>query len=341
MLSLSRPKGRLVQMLAALLLVSGVLTACSPPSAAPESAGPSASTDSAYPLTLDSPYGTSVLERQPVRVATVSAVDTDIALALGVVPVTGPRYGTTAIDPWTTTAAQSLGTRELPTYDSTDGTDFEAIVAAAPDVILATSGWTLADDYSKLAKIAPVVSYLGKDGLSQMTWRERTTVAASALGVPDKGRAAIAAVDTAFDQARTANPAFAGKTFTYAVLHPDQISYISHADADNEFFTELGFTLPANADRFTGNNGAVSLEQIDLLDADVLMVGYPFGDEGVLTQQAFENNLLFKQLTAVRDGHYLVIDDAVASPLAYPTPLSTPWALDRLLPKLQKAVSGD
>ena len=81
-------------------------------------------------------------------------------------------------------------------------------------------------------------------------------------------------------------------------------------------------------------------ENVDLLDADVLLIGYPFGDEGVLTRSALESDPLFQQIPAVAGGHYAVVDDAVASPLAYPTPLSQTWVLEQLLPVLQAAVAG-
>lgn len=299
-----------------------------------------AAASTSYPLTLESPFGQTTLAARPTKVAVVSSVDLDVALALGVLPVIAPQYGDAAADPWAADAVAALGQGELKTYDSTDGTDFEAIAAAEPDVILATSGWTLDTDYEQLSKIAPIVSFQGEDGLAAMTWAERTEQAATALDLAAPGNRAVAAVDTAFADAAAANPQFAGKSITYAVLHPDQITYISYAGSDMDFFTDLGFTLPANASQFSGSNDAVSRENVDLLDADVLLVGYPFGDEGLLTQSAFESDPLFQQIPAVAGGHYAVVDDAVASPLAYPTPLSQTWVLDQLLPVLQSAVAG-
>lgn len=299
-----------------------------------------AAASTSYPLTLESPFGTTTLTARPTRVAVVSSVDLDVALALGVLPVIAPQYGDATLEPWSADAVAGLGQGELKTYDSTDGTDLEAIAAAKPDVILATSGWTLDTDYEQLAKIAPIVSFQGEDGLAAMTWAERTEEAATALDLAAAGDRAVAAVDTAFAEAAAANPEFAGTTITYAVIHPDQITYISYAGSDMKFFTDLGFTLPATASQFSDANDAVSRENVDLLDADVLLIGYPFGDEGLLTRSALESDPLFRQIPAVAGGHYAVVDDAVASPLAYPTPLSQPWVLAQLLPVLQSAVAG-
>lgn len=318
------------------LLIALALTACSSASGST----PVGSATGGYPMTLTSPYGETVLTEKPTKVAAMSSVDLDIALALGIVPVTSPRYGDVALDPWAVKRAAELGVGEIPTYDSTDGTDLEAIAAADPDVILATSGWTLEEDFAQLAKIAPVVSYTGPDGLTGMTWRERTKVAGDALGLADEAAAVTASVDNEFAAAKAANPEFAGKTFTYIVLHPDQISYVSYQGSDNEFFTSLGFVLPENAQKFGESNSAVSRENLNLVDADVLMVGYPFGEEGLMTQAALEADPLFTSLNAVQNGNYLVIGDE-ASPLAYPTPLSQTWVLAQLTPRLKAAVAGN
>lgn len=274
-----------------------------------------------YPMTLKSPYGSTELKKKPTRVAVVDATDLDIALSLGVMPVTAPKYGDAELDEWEKEALTKVK-GSLKTYDSTDGVNFEAIAAAKPDVILATSGWTLDKDYSKLSKIAPVVSYQGKDGISSMTWEQRTKEAAHALDLVKKGDAVIADVNKKFKETRDAHPELKGKSFTYAVIHPEQITYESHKDSDVEIFTKLGLVQPKAAAKFSLKNSAVSRENLDVLDADILLVGYPFGDEGLMTQDKLETDPLFTKLKAVSGHHYAVIGDDLAYPLAYPTPLS-------------------
>ncbi|MGH3689977.1 MAG: ABC transporter substrate-binding protein [Microbacterium sp.] len=325
---------RLLAAAAALTIGAAVLAGCSAP------ATEAASSDGGYPMTLESPYGTTTLEAKPERVAVVSSVDLDIALALGLVPVISPLYGDTELDPWETEALQGLGEKDLTTYDATDGIDYEAIAAADPDVILATSGWSLDEDYPQLSKIAPVVSYTGADGLSSMTWADRTEAAGAALGLEDKADEVVAGVAAEFRDAAAANPEFAGTSFTYAVIHPEQITYASYEGSDMTFFTDLGFVLPERAGQFSKTDAKVSRENIDQLDADVLLVGYPFGDEGLLSQSALEGDALFQQIPAVEKGRYAVIDDSIASPLTYPTPLSEVWVLHKLVPVLADAVAG-
>ncbi|MBM9464455.1 ABC transporter substrate-binding protein [Aeromicrobium sp. YIM 150415] len=320
----------------AVVLVTGLgLSACG--SDASETSGSSGSGDGSYPMTLSSPFGETTLEEKPETVAVVSDVDLDIAVALGVDPVIAPLYG--EISPWTADAAEEQGF-EIETFDPSDGVDFAAIAETEPDVILATSGYTLEDDYEKLAKIAPVVSYQGDDGLSAMSWQDRTNEVAEALDLTDEAERIEADIDAAFAEVRETNPDFEGTTYTQINIHPEQITYESWEGSDASFFTDLGFVQAPNAGDFDASNNAVSKENLDQIDADVLFVGYPFGDEGVLTQDELESDRLFTSLTSVSGGHYAVIPDEVASPLTYKTPLSVPWVLEELTPLLQQAVAG-
>ncbi|MET0865118.1 MAG: ABC transporter substrate-binding protein [Nakamurella sp.] len=328
---------RALALLAGAALTVG-LTACSTGSSA---STPSATTETSaaaatFPVTLTGAFGDTVIDSKPVRVAAIDAVDQEIALSLGVEPVISQRYGDYPLEPHVQEQLKTMGISELATYDATDGTDFEAVAAAKPDVILATSGWELDAEYEQLAKIAPVVAYT-EGGLNSMSWADRTLLVGQALGLQAEAEQVIADVDKAFSDAAAANPQFAGKSYIYSVIHPDQISFINYDGADNKFFTDLGFVLPEQAAEFSESNSAVSKENLDKLEADVLLIGYPFGDEAVISRSALESDPLFQSLSVVKNGGYAVLGDDVASPLAYPTPLSQPWVLEQILPLLQSA----
>lgn len=289
-----------------------------------------------FPYTLSHAFGSSTFDDAPERIAVVTDVDLDIALALGIEPVIYPGY---ELGAWQEEAFAERDL-ELDSYDPADGIDFEAIAASKPDAILATSGWSLDEDYAKLSAIAPVIAYTSEDGLDAMSWADRTELAGCALGMSDEATAAIDGVGDAFAAAAQAHPEFAGKSITYAVIHPDQITYSSYVGSDVSFFTDLGFTLPETAAEFTGDNAGLSKENIDKLEADVLVIGFPFGDEGLLTRGELESDPLFQSLEVVRRGAYGVIGDDVASPIAYPSPLGLPWALDGVVPVLAAAAAA-
>lgn len=335
-----RPRTRLRRARTAVLAVvtaSLLATACSSADSS-EDSGTSGKSSGAYPLTLESPFKTQTLDKKPERVAVVSSGDLDIALALGVEPVIIESRGGAPFDPWTKKRMDALGIDKLKSYDSTDSIDFAAIAEAKPDVILATNAWTLPDDFEMLSKVAPVVAHT-TDKVGGMSWQDRVLLAGKALDRQDQAKKEVADVEKAFGAAREKHPEFKGKTLTYAVMHPNQITYMSHQEWDAGFFLDLGFTRPKNAAKFKVGKEAVSVENIDLLDADVLVVGYPFGDEGVITREKLEKDRLFTKLEAVKGDNYLVMDNQAASPLAYPSVLSQPWLLDHMLPRLDKTVS--
>lgn len=292
--------------------------------------------DAEYPLTLESAYGETVLTEKPETVAVMSSVDFDIALSLGITPVMYNAGADGYTDAQTAKVAE-LGIDEVPYYDGADGTDFEALRAAEPDVILATSGWTLAEDYGQLSGIAPIVPYDGEDGLDTMTWMQRLSKAAHALGESDRAEQIIADYEDRIAQITTDNPQFADLTISYAVVHPHQLTYFTVPDATpTKLFTDLGFQLPEIADNYTSTNDGVSLENIDHIDADVLLMGYPFGADGVLTRDELETNPLFQSLEAVKNDSYLVLDGMIPSEIAYPSPVSAPWVLDQLIDELER-----
>ncbi|MGW6732420.1 ABC transporter substrate-binding protein [Streptomyces sp. NPDC055013] len=344
---LPRPFGRrgaartLVAMAACLALATGC--AGSDDDAKSESKSSADAGSAAFPVSLTNAWGKTDVDKKPVKVATVSDGDTDIALALGLVPVITPdaedggpvpEYKQRAID--------KLGAGKLKTYDDTDGTDFEAIATAAPDIILGMNTWSMDTDYAKLSPIAPVVTYADKKGADTLTWQERLTTAAKALGLTDKAEEIIAANEKAFADAAAAHPEFKGKTYTYAVVHPEQITYMSYADQDPGVFEGLGLTKAANSKKYTADKNAVSLENLDELEADVLLMTYPFGDNGLISAAELEKNKLFKSLKAVQAKHYAIVpsENTLASAVAYPDALSSPWVAEKLTPILADAVAG-
>ena len=164
-----RPR-RLAAVAAAALLS---LTACStgPGDSTGEAAAPaaeSAPAADAFPVTVEHAFGETTIDKQPKRVATVSWVNADVALALGVVPVGMPKDEWGGNDkgstPWKDAALEkagaAIGTAKAPAqYSEADGVNYTEIAKTTPDVILAAYSGLTKEEYDKLSKIAPVVAY--------------------------------------------------------------------------------------------------------------------------------------------------------------------------------------
>ncbi|MDT0490039.1 ABC transporter substrate-binding protein [Streptomyces griseus] len=337
--------------LAAALLASatclGLLTGCGGSSGTGSSDGKdgkaASAADGSFPVSLTNAWGRTEVKEKPVRVATVSDGDTSIALALGLVPVITPDVEDgDPVAEYKQRAIEKLGEKKLKTYDNTDGTDYEAIAAEEPDVILGVNTWEMDTDYAKLTPIAPVVTFADKKDANTLTWQERLKTAAKALGLSEKAEEVIAANERTVKEAAAAHPEFRGKTYTYSVVHPEQITYMSFADQDPGVFEQLGLVKHPRSKNYTADKDSVSLENLDELEADVLLMTYPFGDEGLLSASELESNKLFRSLDVVKNNHFAVVpsENTLASAIAYPDALSAPWVVENLTPILAKAVAG-
>ncbi|MER0241922.1 ABC transporter substrate-binding protein [Streptomyces sp. HSW2009] len=342
----SRRPARALAAVAALAACLGLLTACGEDEAddkgAPAASGAPAT--AGFPVKLPNAWGSTEVKEKPVKVATVSDGDTAIALALGIVPVITPDVEDGGeVAAFKQRAIDKLGAGELKTYDDTDGTAYEDIAAEEPDVILGMGSWSMQADYAKLTPIAPVVTFTDKKHADTLTWEERLRTAARALGRTAEAEKVIRDNDRAAKAAAAAHPEFKGKTYTYAVVHPEQVSFMSYADQDPGPFERLGFTKTGKARGYGPDKNGVSLENLDQLDADVLLVTYPFGDKGVLSPKELEGNKLFRSLGAVKNKHFAVLpsENSLATAIAYPDALSAPWVTEQLTPILAKAVAGE
>ncbi|MFE0057581.1 ABC transporter substrate-binding protein [Streptomyces sp. NPDC059003] len=322
----------------------GLVTACSAPGGGDDAKGASDKGSSGgFPVSLANAWGTTKVPKRPVKVATVSDGDTAIALALGIVPVITPDVEDgKKMAAYKRRALDKLGAKKLKTYDDTDGTDYEAIAAEEPDVILGVNTWEMDTDYDKLTPIAPVVTFTDKKQTNTMTWQDRLKTAARALGLSAEAEGVIAHNRKVTATHAAAFSELRGATYTYAVVHPEQISYMSYADQDPGVFEELGLRKSAKAKNYAPDRNGVSLENLDQLEADVLLMTYPFGDEGVISRSELSGNKLFRSLKAVRGGHFAVVpsDNGLASAIAYPNALSAPWVVEKLTPLLAKALKG-
>ncbi len=101
-----------------------------------------AAAEPTYPIVIKHAFGSTTIEKKPVRVATVAWANHEVPLALGVVPVgmAAANFGDDDGDgllPWVSDRLKSLGAEKPVLFDEGDGIDFEAVAATQPDVILA------------------------------------------------------------------------------------------------------------------------------------------------------------------------------------------------------------
>ncbi|RMB58171.1 ABC transporter substrate-binding protein [Tessaracoccus antarcticus] len=326
----------------ALLLSTTACSGTQEPGAASSPTEATTAETSAFPVRITHVYGETVVESQPQRVATISWVNSDILLALGVVPVGMDRdtYGNTedGSTAWKNSKLEELGapigSENAPVlFDATNGINFDAIAEATPDLIAAAYSGLTQEEYDKLSKIAPVVGP-GVESY-QTPWQQSTQMIGDALGKSDEASQLITATeDLVAASGVTAHPEFA--EFTAIAGNLDVavggINIYGPGDNRSRFLDMLGIPLapfvPENApkDQFFFN---WSTERANEIESDIFFTWLPAGT----TEKDVAADALLGQIPAVKKGGLVVIaDEADVLAISALSPLSVPYALDRIVP---------
>ena len=308
-----------------------------------ESTGPAPLGNEA--VSIEHALGTTEVPADISRVASVGWGNQDVALALGVAPVGSDdqTWSMTGDDDlglydWSLDAYDELCAPEPAVFDTTDGVDFEAVAATAPDVILAGYSGLTEDEYATLSEIAPTVAY--PDVPWYTPWRDAIRIDAEALGMPDEGEQLVDDLDQRIAEATEPITSFEGKTAAFFYVNPTDLSTISiyaTGDSRTAFLGDLGFDFPQLALETSEGGGFyadIAAENADqLADVDVFVM---YGDDSLVT--AMQEHPLWGTLDAVKNGAVVVAGsgDAFSGSLT-PTALSIPWMIDDYVTLLDDA----
>lgn len=293
---------------------------------------------SAFPVTIKHKFGSTTIKEPPKRIATIgaSADDLDAAVALGVKPVaivTQDQLTPDAKYPWLTDKIDYSKTKVI---NASSGFNPEQLAGLNLDMILATGDFNLPEEYNALSKIAPTIGYEREWG--KQTWQEHVNVVGKSLGKPQQAQQLITKTENYIARIGEENPRLRGKTFTASIgPAPGKIfTLVSPDDFAVKLLSQLGLRLSPSVrgvEQVSGSpTGVVGFEQLDKLDADLMVLGFTSPD----LRTAFESSKLAKGLEAVRKGTYTVVDQKTIAQLRYPSVLGIPYAMDKLRPTLEK-----
>jgi iron complex transport system substrate-binding protein len=336
-----RPSG-LAALLTASLLAGG-LAACGTDTADAGSDTAAASGDWT-PVTIEHALGTTTIEQEPERVATVAWANHEVPLALGVVPVgmAAANFGDDDGDgllPWVSERLEELDAEVPVLFDETDGIDFEAVADTRPDVILAGYSGLTQEDYDTLSEIAPVVAY--PEGPWATPWREVIEVNAAGMGMAEEGAELVASIEQDIADTVAEHPQLEGMS-TMFLTHVDttdlsEVSFYTKYDTRSAFFEDLGLTTPASVATASTDpeqfSGTVSAEQVDVFDDVDVIVTY--GDQALV--DALNADPLLSKVPAVQQGAIVLLPDTPLGTAANPTPLAIPWVLEDYVALLAEA----
>lgn len=307
--------------------------------------GDTAAAEGAFPVTIESSLGEATIPERPERVVALGWGAADIAFSLGTTPVgiesddwAGDEDG---YQPWFREAVEDAG-EELPeTITMYPELDVEAVIALEPDLILATQSGIDQATFDQLSDFAPVVAYPGDAWATSV--EDQITIAAQALGVPERGDELVDGIQDAYDEVAQAHPEWADVTYAY-VYGGDQAGSLGvymPGDTRVALLSSLGLQLAPSAASLEPDPGSfyatLGLENADRLDdVDVLFTWFNDEDE----QAATEAQPLWQQMPAFASGAYLpMIDRQLGMAVTVADPLSVPYALDAYVPQIEEVVA--
>ncbi len=297
----------------------------------------------AYPIVIRHAFGTTTIEKKPVRVASVAWANHEVALALGVVPVgmAAANFGDDDGDgvlPWVAERLKQLGAATPVLFDEGDGIDFEAVAETRPDLILAAYSGLSQSDYQTLSQIAPVVTY--PDAAWSTDWRQMIALNSTAMGMASEGNALIHSIEADIAATLTDFPQLKGKSALF-VTHLDAgdlstINFYTTNDTRVKFFQDLGLVSPKSviaASKPGQFSGTISSERADLFhDVDIVVT---YGGQPL--SAALKSSPLLSKLPVVKNDAMVMLGRDPLGTAANPTPLSIPYVLKDYVALLARA----
>ncbi len=251
-----------------------------------------------WPRTITHAMGKTVIKAQPERVVVLDVGELDNVVSLGIKPVG---------------LAPTEGSPELPSYLKKDagnpknvGTinslNLEAIAALKPDLILG-SQLRAADKYDELSQIAPTVFSI-RPGF---TWKENYLLNAAALDKTALAQEKLTAYDKKAEALSRELGAHKPTVSMVRYLPDGVIRLYANASFIGTILRDVHIPRPKNQD-IEDLAAEIGAENIDQADADYIFTGV-YGDPKGTDKSKAQNNPLWKNLKAVKDGHAYDVPD--------------------------------
>ncbi|WP_169088196.1 ABC transporter substrate-binding protein [Paenibacillus sp. PL91] len=227
----------------------------------------------------------------PKRVIGLSVVYPEFLYALGVTPIAVQNYHqdfpTYLKEPFKDTV--KMGIAQTP--------NFEAILAAEPDLIIAPTWWS-DKDYNQLSKIAPTVLLPQRDN-----WRDELRDIGDVLGKVDMAETIIIDLQTKESEAEEKLDSLVGdETVMYMMIMAKEIViYGENIDRGSFIHKKLGLT-PIKEFPQSELSLSISLEKIPEYNPDhiILQLDDESSEEVKSRYDEMINSSLWKNMTAVK-----------------------------------------
>lgn len=275
----------------------------------------------------------------PQRVVTLTELDLDSALAVGITPV-GSVNGR---GQQTLPAYLADLTAEVESVGSLAEPSLEKIVSLNPDLILVGDPIPpIQELMPELEQIAPVfVTFQsGENWQETFTWKIAFEGVAVALNREAEAEVFLADYQQRVETIKALLPADGPIEASVTRWMPEGPVVMVPAHFSSLILADVGLSRPAAHADIGGAHGAhsevISMEALDIIDGDWLFIG-TLNADGTAALDAVRDNLLFQQLEAVQNNQVVTVDGTVWTSIG--GPLAALKVLDDIEQALRNAKS--
>lgn len=259
----------------------------------------------------DAMGNTVTVPEAPQRVITLSEIDLDTALTLGVTPVGTINGRGQAAPPRYLDGKLPAG---IEVVGDIDNPNLETLLELEPDLIL--TGPVKPEQLAILNEIAPTVITFNW----ARPWQESMQRTAQALNKEAEAKAVLERYRARVEAARQRLAAHQGETLSIVRWNPKGPSYMFKDAFASTVAEDVGLLRPAHQqDRGHTHSMALSLESLELLDADWLVIGtLATSGEAIEAMNQAEQTPAFRQLSAIQAKRFGAVDGSLWTSLGGP-----------------------
>jgi len=257
-------------------------------------------------------FGNTVsVPAEPKRVITLSEIDLDTALALGVTPVGTINGRGQAAPPRYLDGRLPAG---IEVVGDIDNPNLETLLELEPDLIL--TGPVKPEQLAILNEIAPTLITFSW----ARPWQESMQRTAQALNRESEAKAVLERYWTRVEEARKRLAGHQGETLSIVRWNPKGPSYMFLNAFSSSVVEDIGLVRPPHQrDPGHTHSMALSLESLELLDADWLVIGtLATSGEAVEAMHQAEQTPAFRQLSAIQAKRFGAVDGSLWTSLGGP-----------------------
>ncbi|BAB73057.1 iron-siderophore ABC transporter substrate-binding protein [Anabaena sp. FACHB-709] len=254
------------------------------------------------------PLGETCIPLQPQRIITMDEDILEVLLALDLKPVAVA----TNVNAW--------GNRERQLFSKAEGIasiilgnealpNLEKMVLLHPDLILGLASSTSRKDYELFSQIAPTITL----DYVQSRWKDRFLRIGEIMGRREQAQKALTQYQQRVEQLRTIVAKQLGEikvSVSNFTIWSQTIELRSKFSFPGSVLLEVGLSFPERQNQFSTTPDypfvSVSMERLELLDADVMFASLEYGSEEKF--QKYQNSPLWQKLKVVKNNRLYTVD---------------------------------